>query len=379
MLFGRSKVLFNAVDLIHPRSAREIRKKFEGSSNASGRSGCNLTGHIATVIGGGGFMGTHITTQLVDSGVQCVVPKRQSHDRRHLLSLPNVMVTVPEWDPRVESEYERVLRLSNYAVYSCGTWLAPHPVYRLYDRHYGIGAVHSQMPRMAARMARKLDLERFIYVSALNASPDSESEILRRMYETEVAVREEFPEATIIRPSVTFGPNDLYTNFIANRATWSWWTTPGFPLVDGWQQLHAPVHGGDVGRAIALALKMEHTIGQTIELTGPIVYQYADLIRWVHDMIGREYHPMPMSKKEFLTYARFHGYWRRGARSNLCQFGHEWAKWLTMDWVADPKSTALTFADLGLAPEDLTILENVSYSWLSALKEKLIRNTWDTY
>ena len=66
-------------------------------------------------------------------------------------------------------------------------------------------------PRRRARSA-------FVHISAIGADPDSQSEYGRTKGLGEQAVRSAFPSATIIRPSIVFGPEDNFTNRFASMA-----------------------------------------------------------------------------------------------------------------------------------------------------------------
>lgn len=70
-------------------------------------------------------------------------------------------------------------------------------------------------PGLIAKIAADLEIPRFIHVSHLNASPKSESAFYRSKYEGEVAVRDAYPEATIVRPAPLFGGEDWLLNAVA--------------------------------------------------------------------------------------------------------------------------------------------------------------------
>jgi NADH dehydrogenase len=99
----------------------------------------------------------------------------------------------------------------------------------------------------------------------------------------EEAVRREFPGATILRPSIVFGPEDDFFNRFAAMAKLS----PALPLIGGGATRFQPVYVGDVADAVAAALADPATAGRTYELGGPTVYSFADLMRLMLEQTGR--------------------------------------------------------------------------------------------
>lgn len=82
-------------------------------------------------------------------------------------------------------------------------------------RNFSFKDVHVDGARRIARIAHFSGVSRFIHVSHLNASPTSKSALYRHKYEGELAVREAFPEATIVRPATLFGHEDRLLNTMA--------------------------------------------------------------------------------------------------------------------------------------------------------------------
>ena len=97
-------------------------------------------------------------------------------------------------------------------------------------------------------------------------------------------VREAFPGATILRPSVIFGPEDAFFNRLAALAR----VMPVLPLFGSGETKLQPVYVGDVAEAVARALATPAAEGKVYELGGPRVYTYKALVQLVLTQIGRK-------------------------------------------------------------------------------------------
>lgn len=95
---------------------------------------------------------------------------------------------------------QRVMSTSNVVVNMCG------PRKRITSRK-DFEEVNIEVPRKIARAARmNPDIIRMIHFSAVGASKDSPSLDLQTKYYGEQAVLEEFPNATILRPTTVTNP-----------------------------------------------------------------------------------------------------------------------------------------------------------------------------
>ena len=100
----------------------------------------------------------------------------------------------------------------------------------------------------------------------------------------EAAIREAFASATIVRPSIIFGPEDAFFNRFAAMAA----VSPALPLIGGGATRFQPVFVGDVARAIANALADPGAPGRTYELGGPAVLTFKELMEVMLREIGRK-------------------------------------------------------------------------------------------
>ncbi len=128
--------------------------------------------------------------------------------------------------------------------------------------------VHHVGPARLARLAREAGVARFVHISAIGADPRSTSAYARTKAAGEEAVRDAFPTATILRPSVVFGPEDQFFNRLAALAMIS----PVVPVIGGGETRFQPVYVGDVADAVVRVIDDLTTAGRTYELGGPKVY-----------------------------------------------------------------------------------------------------------
>ncbi len=121
-----------------------------------------------------------------------------------------------------------------------------------------------------------------VHISAIGADPASESNYGRTKGEGEAAVRAAFPGATIIRPSLVFGPEDALTNRFAGMAR-----LPLLPVLAGKRNFQ-PVFVRDLAQAIALAaLDPARHGGKSYEIGGPQTLSMVELHREVLSITGQ--------------------------------------------------------------------------------------------
>lgn len=144
-------------------------------------------------------------------------------------------------------------------------------------------SVHVTAAARLARLAREAGVERFIHVSGIGADAGSASAYIRSRGEGEIVVREAFPAATLIRPSVMFGRGDAFLTPVAAMLR----RLPVFPLFGRGQTQLQPAHVEDVAEAIARA--MQATPSRTCyELGGPRIYTYRSLLEMLARHLGRK-------------------------------------------------------------------------------------------
>lgn len=239
------------------------------------------------VIGGGGFVGHHLVSQLAAQGKRVRVPSRRPDRVKDLLVLPTVRVD--EVDVHDEGALADWMQGADAAINLVGI---------LHGDAQAFQRAHAELPARVARVCRQQGVRRLLHMSALGADGDSRSLYQQSKARGEQAVRQEAGDEvafTIFRPSVIYGPGDSFLNLFAGLVQMA----PVVPLA-GADARFQPVYVGDVARAFAQSLEDERCHGQTYSLCGPKVYTLEELVRMAAAAVGRS--PLVVPLNEGLSY-----------------------------------------------------------------------------
>jgi NADH dehydrogenase len=233
--------------------------------------------HQIAVMGGSGFIGRYIVKRLAERGEVLAVGGRHAADAKYLklkgdvgqVGLVNIAIDAPD-------DVLRAFLAEKDALINCAGIL--------YERGaQKFDTVHHSAPAKLARLAREAGVQRLVHISAIGADARSSSAYARTKAAGEQAVRDAFPTATILRPSVVFGPEDDFFNRFASMAVLS----PFMPLIGGGATRFQPVYVGDVASAAVRVLDDPATATRTYELGGPKVYTFRQLMEVMLGEIGR--------------------------------------------------------------------------------------------
>ena len=217
--------------------------------------------HRVAILGGSGFIGRYVVKRLAERGDVLTVGGRHAADAKFLrlkgdvgqVGLVNVAIDDENLLPAFVAGNDAVVNL----------------VGLLHERgRQRFELVHQVAPARLARLAREAGVPRLVHISAIGADLRSTSAYSRTKAAGEEAVRDAFPTATILRPSVVFGPEDQFFNRLAAMAM----VSPVMPLIGGGDTRLQPVYVGDVADAVVRVIDDSATAGRTYELGGPRVY-----------------------------------------------------------------------------------------------------------
>ena len=217
-----------------------------------------IEGTPVTVFGGSGFLGRHVVKRLAEAGARLRVAVRHPNAALFLKPLGDVGQVVPmATNIRDDAQVARAVAGAQGVINLVGI-LFERGKQRFQD-------IHVDGARRIAEASTKAEVHRLIQVSAIGADAKSESVYARTKAAGEAAARKAFPDVTIVRPSVVFGPDDDFLNRFAALARLS----PALPLFGGGKTRFQPVYVGDVAAAISRILDDSETRRRVYELGGP--------------------------------------------------------------------------------------------------------------
>lgn len=216
-------------------------------------------------------------------GTQLILPHRCDHYHIRELKVGGDLgqVLYHPFDLRDEESIIRTIKYSNVVINLIGS--------NYETRNFSFEDVHVEGARTLAKLAKQCNVERFIHMSCLNVEEKptpiilkESSKILKTKWKGELAVKEEFPEATIIRPSVIYGHKDKFINHYMDQNRLN---SNRLPLWDkGEKTEKQPVSIHDVISGIVAIVRNSDTVGKTYQFVGPKRYKLNELVKWMFDI-----------------------------------------------------------------------------------------------
>ena len=236
-----------------------------------------MSNTLVTVFGGTGFLGRHAVRALAKAGHRIRVAVRYPNKGIFLPPMGHVgQIALVKCDVRETDQVESTAAGAEAIINLTGL---------LYQRgEQSFEAIHITAAETIAKAAKTSGAAALVHVSAIGADKDAESSYAASKGEGEARVRAAFPEATILRPSIVFGPEDDFFNRFAALAR----VLPALPLIGGGHTRFQPVFVGDVAAAILRCAEDPSLGGKIYELGGPATYSFKELLELILRETGRK-------------------------------------------------------------------------------------------
>jgi NADH dehydrogenase len=245
-----------------------------------------------TVFGGSGFLGGEIVKRLTAKGIKTRVAVRHPDNvTRQERPEPDGEVLPIYADVRDETSVALAIDRCQAVINAVGLYVETGA--ETFEAVHELGALN------VAHQSVEKNVDRLVHISGIGADLYSKSSYVHSRGKGELLVQDVFPHATILRPSVLFGPDDSFVNMLAKMARRS----PVLPLFGRGQTQLQPVFVGDVAEATIRAMEQPSSEAKIYELGGPRRYNYRSLVELVVRQTRRRrlLLPVPFPVWDFLA------------------------------------------------------------------------------
>jgi uncharacterized protein YbjT (DUF2867 family) len=242
---------------------------------------------IATILGGGGFIGRYLVRNLTKKNYRCIIPTRNAFQKGYLKTqAPPGAIEFINWNPNNFTEIKKAISNSDIVINLIGILFE--------NRKQKFTNIHSDLPSLIAKYCSELEVKKFIHVSAIGANAESNSLYQQSKFSGEQKAVENFKNTVIIRPSVVCGVEDNFTNMFAKLSMF-----PIIPVVKTAYNFQ-PILVDDVAASIVKAIEIKKNEGKIYEIGGPKVIKFGDMVKSILNTIGKKRLvvdlPMPLAK-----------------------------------------------------------------------------------
>ena len=229
---------------------------------------------IATILGGGGFIGRYLVRNLTKKNFRCIIPTRNPFTKGYLKTqAPAGAIEIINFSKKNFDEIKNAINNSDVVINLCGI---------LYEsRKQKFNTIHVDLPETIANLCTQANVKKFIHVSAIGASKESKSKYQQSKFLGEEKALN-FKNTVVIRPSVVCGSEDNFTNLFAKLSL-----SPIIPVVN-MNYKFQPIFVNDVARTILKAIEAKNNEGKIYEIGGEKVISFQDMVKSILRIIGKK-------------------------------------------------------------------------------------------
>jgi len=249
---------------------------------------------IATILGGGGFIGRYLVRKMTEKNFQCIIPTRNAYLKGYLKTqAPPGAIEFIDFNLKDLSKIEEAIKNSDIVINLIGILFE--------NSKQKFLQLHSDLPGLISKYCEESEVKKFIHVSAIGAHANSKSLYQQSKFRGEQKALNNFKNTIIIRPSVVCGVEDNFTNLFAKLSM-----LPVIPVVKTTYKFQ-PILVNDVATAIVKAIEIKKNEGKIYEIGGPKVISFGNMVKSILKSIGKKRLvidlPMPLAKIQALLFS----------------------------------------------------------------------------
>ncbi len=230
------------------------------------------------IFGGSGQVGTSLIRRLTKDNYRVTVVTRNIHQKGIILKTQGNAgyINIVETSIFNEGKIRKLFENADICINLIGI---------LFEQRKGntFKNIHNVFPSFLAKLCKEYNLRHFVHLSALGINQAVDSDYAKSKLEGEKNILNNFPLATILRPSLIFSIEDRLTTHFMSLLN----KLPLFPLYYDGQTKFAPIHCSDVTDTIHYVIS-KNIYSNIIECTGPEIITFKELLKRLLKLIDKK-------------------------------------------------------------------------------------------
>ena len=236
------------------------------------------------IFGGSGQIGRHLIRKLTKNDYRVTVVTRNIHQKSYIIKTQANAgyIDIVEANIFDEEKIRNLFEKADICINLIGI---------LYEQKKGntFKNIHSLFPSILAKLCKQYNIKNFIHISALGINEAIDSNYAKSKLEGEKNVLSNFPQATILRPSIVYSIDDNFTtNFMTLLRN-----LPFFPLYYSGKTKFMPIHCSDITDIIFQVIS-QNISSNIIECVGPETLSFKEILEKLLKLIDKKRFLIPL-------------------------------------------------------------------------------------
>ena len=239
------------------------------------------------IFGGSGQIGRNLIRKLTKNNYKVTVVTRNIHQKSYIIKTQANAgyIDIVEANIFDEKKIRELFKKTDLCINLIGI---------LYEKRKGntFKNIHTIFPSILAKLSKEYKLKHFIHLSALGINEAEDSKYAKSKLDGEINILNNFPLATILRPSIVYSSDDNFTtNFMTllNRL-------PFFPLYYNGKTKFSPIHCSDLTDIIYDVIS-KNIYSKIIECVGPETITFKQILEKLLKSIEKKRFLIPLPLK----------------------------------------------------------------------------------
>ena len=243
------------------------------------------------IFGGSGQIGRNLIRKLTKNNYRVTVVTRNIHQKSLMIKTQanQGWINIVEANIFEENKIRKLLENTDICINLIGI---------LFEKRRGntFQNIHNLFPSILSKLAKEYGLKKFIHLSALGIDQAIDSKYAKSKLDGETNILKNFPNATILRPSIVYSIDDGFTTKFMTLLR----RLPVFPLYYSGKTKFMPIHCSDLTDIICNVIFKNDNLS-VIECVGPETMSFKEILEKLLLLINKKRFllPFPLSVATF--------------------------------------------------------------------------------